>query len=667
MFKRLITWSREHLLVKELLLIIPAAVLPIIGTGLVLLKTSQTAVRHSVTEYNRNVTNQTANEINLYVTNAFNLVKSTAEIIGVSHLDQWQQETIIRNLTRRFKEFETVYITDTYGKEFAHSNLESGLKNRAMVEAVQKAFAGNFYVSEVYISPTANMPFIQISAPIKQFGEITGVLVAEVNLRGIWDLVDSIKLGKTGKAYLTSAQGRLIAHPRKSLVLTGRNMGTIPIIQSGILGKNADAEYISAEGIPSLGTSAVVSQFGWILAIEQTTAEAFAGAAKMKQQIIGLVIICAILATGIGIISAERIVHSIQQLSFGAEQVAAGNLTWRTQAGLTRRDELGKLASSFNVMTQELIHQQETIRQNERLVVLGKMASVIAHEIKNPIQSLLGFTEMMNQPEKWNQPEFRTKMQQAFARELTRLNNVLNELLDFARPHPLSFQKVQINGIINRVIYLIQEQANKANITIQTQFDPNIPLIMADEQKLEQVFLNIMLNAIEAMATRQNKSDSRIRGNDVILRGNDVILRGNDVIPAKAGTKSKINIAETGILKICTRGIEKNNLPFIEVAFADNGPGIPEKDLDKIFTPFFTTKMRGSGLGLSVAQRIVNEHHGLIMVTSQPNITTQFTIQLPFENGVQSGENSNSNFNPALKVRGVDIEERIVNNSGFVP
>jgi len=128
---------------------------------------------------------------------------------------------------------------------------------------------------------------------------------------------------------------------------------------------------------------------------------------------------------------------------------------------------------------------------------------------------------------------------------------------------------------------------------------------MADEQKLEQVFLNIMLNAIEAMATQKNKS---------------------------------------GMLTVCTRGIDKNNLPLVEVSFVDNGPGIPEKDLDKIFTPFFTTKMRGSGLGLSVAQRIVNEHRGLIMVNSQPNITTRFTIHLPFENGDQTLENSISNF-----------------------
>ncbi|MFB3895777.1 MAG: ATP-binding protein [bacterium] len=592
MLKRLIKWSRQHLLVKELLLIIPAVVLPIIGTGILLIKTSQTAVRQSVIEYNRNVTNQTANEISLYVTNAVNLIKSTAELIGVSHLDQWQQETIIRNMSRRFKEFETIYITDTYGTELVHSDLEVSHKNYSYEVAVQQAIAGNLYVSDVYISPATRSPFIQISVPIKQFGEITGVLVAEVNLRGIWDLVDSIRLGKTGKAYLTSNYGRLIAHPNKSMVLTGRNMGTIPIIKSAMAGKNADAEYISAEGISSLGTSAVVEKLGWILAIEQTTAEAFAGAKKMKGQIIGLVIICAILASGLGIVSAQRLVQPIQQLSFGAEQVAAGNLDWRASAGLTRHDEIGKLAKSFNVMTQELVYQQETIRQNERLVVLGKMASVIAHEIKNPIQSLLGFTEMMNQPEKFNQPEFRIKMQQAFSRELTRLNNVLNELLDFAKPHPLSFQKVQVNGILNRVIYLIQEQANKERIHVIPVLDTSIPMILADEQKLEQVFLNIVLNALEAMATQKTKS---------------------------------------GALTISTNRIEKNHTEYIEIIFEDNGPGILAKDLDKIFAPFFTTKMRGSGLGLSVAQRIINEHHGIILVDSEPQIKTRFTILLPMK------------------------------------
>jgi signal transduction histidine kinase len=592
MIPQLIKWGRQHLLVKELLLIIPAAVLPIIGTGILLVKTSQTAVRQSVTEYNRNVTNQTANEISLYVTNAVNLVKSTAELIGVSHLDQWQQETIIRNMSRRFKEFDTIYITDTYGKELVHSDLESTQKNYSFEVAVQQAIAGNLYVSDVYIPPATHSPFIQISVPIKQFGEITGVLVAEVNLRGIWDLVDSIRLGKTGKAYLTSNRGRLIAHPNKPLVLIGRNMSAIPIIKSGMSGKNADAEYISAEGISSLGTSAVVGKLGWILAIEQTTAEAFAGAKKMKQQIVGLIIICTILASGLGIISAQRIVQPIQQLSFGAEQVAAGNLDWQASAGLTRHDEIGKLAKSFNVMTRELIYQQETIRQNERLVVLGKMASVIAHEIKNPIQSLLGFTEMMNQPEKFNQPEFRNKMQQAFSRELTRLNNVLNELLDFARPHPLSLQKVQVNGILHRVIYLIQEQAKKERIQIVPILEPSIPMILADEQKLEQVFLNIVLNALEAMSTQKGKF---------------------------------------GSLTISTSRIEKNHTEYIEITFEDTGPGILAKDLDKIFAPFFTTKMRGSGLGLSVAQRIINEHHGIILVDSEPQIKTRFTILLPMK------------------------------------
>lgn len=590
---RLINWGRHHLLVKELILVIPAVVLPIIGTGIVLVNTSQIAVRQSVTEYNRNVTNQTANEINLYVTNAINILKSTAELIGVSHLDRWQQETIIRNITRRFKEFQSIYISDANGKEIANSDLEAILRNRATEAAVKSAKTGKQYISDVYISPTAHLPFIQIAVPIKQLGEISGVLVAEVNLRGIWDLVDSIQLGKTGKAYLTSSRGRLIAHPRKALVLTGRNMGTIPIIQSGIMGRSADAEYISAEGIPSLGTSAVVDRLGWVLAIEQSTDEAFAGARKMKQQIMVLVIICALLATGLGVISAERIVKPIQLLSVGAEQVAAGNLSWR--AGLTRQDEIGKLAGSFNVMTQELINQQETIRQNERLVVLGKMASVIAHEIKNPIQSLLGFTEMMNQPQKFSHPEFRTKMQLAFSRELNRLNNVLNELLDFSRPRPLSFHKVQVNGMLDRVIELIQEQTKKTQIRIVTQFDQMIPPVMVDEQKLEQVFLNIVINAVEAMSNQKDKH---------------------------------------GILTIRTQGIEKNETQFVEISFEDNGPGIKSENLEKIFTPFFTTKMRGTGLGLAIAQRIVQEHHGVILVNSKLHERTQFAVQLPIKNGI---------------------------------
>jgi signal transduction histidine kinase len=176
-----------------------------------------------------------------------------------------------------------------------------------------------------------------------------------------------------------------------------------------------------------------------------------------------------------------------------------------------------------------------------------------------------------------------------------------------------------VNGIITRITELIQEQAKKNQVQIITQFDQNIPLITADEQKLEQVFLNIVINSIEATAAQKNKPGKltiRTRG----IENNGVGSVSND-----AGTTAIVsgtNISNSDPVRI--------NL--IEISFEDNGPGIKPVNLDNIFTPFFTTKMRGTGLGLAVAQRIVKEHHGVILVNSKLTEQTRFVVQLPVEN-----------------------------------
>jgi len=204
------------------------------------------------------------------------------------------------------------------------------------------------------------------------------------------------------------------------------------------------------------------------------------------------------------------------------------------------------------------------------MVSLGQLASSIAHEIKNPLAGISGAMQVLAAEFPKEHPN------QVIVKEIRgqvdRLNQVVQNLLDFAKPSQPRFVEADIHEILARVLFLVKQQARELGIEIEERFGHDLPPLWVDEKQIQQVFLNVSLNALQAM-----------------------------------GCGGKLTIQTVF-----------PTADSVAVEFRDTGPGIPPEILDAVFQPFFTTKPKGTGLGLAIAQRIMREHGGEIRILSEP-------------------------------------------------
>ena len=232
---------------------------------------------------------------------------------------------------------------------------------------------------------------------------------------------------------------------------------------------------------------------------------------------------------------------------------------------------------------------QEEILRMDRLVSLGKLSSGIAHELRNPLAGIKTTAQALG--EEMTEEDPRREYLQRITKEIDRLNELLKTFFSFAKPQKLNLTPCHVRDIINEIIpFLIKEIADKG-IRFEEKNDPHLPRIRADKTQMHQVFLNLFLNAIQAMPD------------------------GGEL---KIGVSSFVSAAGDG---------PKQN--FIKAVVSDTGKGIPPHMISRIFDPFFTTKPKGIGLGLSIAYQIINKHGGTIKVESQWENGTSFVITLP--------------------------------------
>lgn len=239
---------------------------------------------------------------------------------------------------------------------------------------------------------------------------------------------------------------------------------------------------------------------------------------------------------------------------------------------------------------------ESNVQRADRLTSIGTMAAGMAHEIKNPLQSIKTFTQLL--PYRFEDGDFRKTFCEVVPPEVQRIDTIVTHLLDFARPQPVQFAPQNLRKTIEDVLALVENQLHKAGIEVLTEFPDTIHDINADDQRLHQVFLNLILNAIDAM---WNQPERRL---SVRMFYDRAHLTGK-------GQPTFFDV------------------PCVRVVLEDTGCGIPETQMRQLFTPFFTTKTDGSGLGLSVVHGIVTEHGGEIDVSSAVGVGTSFTVTFP--------------------------------------
>jgi len=293
---------------------------------------------------------------------------------------------------------------------------------------------------------------------------------------------------------------------------------------------------------------------------------------------------------GAGIL-AKRITGPLQKLVEGTVRISKGDFT--QTISVTSRDEIGDLARSFNEMTRDLLETRRRMEdanrrliQAEKLASIGRISASIAHEIRNPLTSVKLNIQKLQQSERLDEEE---KEHLGISQEgIGQIEKFIKELLNFTRVADLNQERFSMVQIIEESLKLMRNSFQEKKIVLEKRFAADLPAVVVDGDKVRQVFLNILRNAFEA-------------------------------------------VEEGGRIKVVLSCLKENGVPMIKVRISDNGCGIPEKDWENIFEPFYTTKPAGFGLGLSNARKIVEQHRGSIRIAKTTGKGTTFEVRIPCE------------------------------------
>jgi two-component system NtrC family sensor kinase len=335
----------------------------------------------------------------------------------------------------------------------------------------------------------------------------------------------------------------------------------------------------------------------------------------------------------------------IKALKNGTEHLSQGELGYQIEARSQHEDEVGDLARSFNDMSlqlraanEEIVTWAKTLEDRvlektkevkraydhvlhvERMASVGKMAAVVAHEVNNPLSGILTYSKLLRRWVESGQAEHERRQEaieclDLIAAESRRCGELIKNLLNLSRTAPMNVQLTDLRAVIDRCLLLVRHKLDLGGIELQLKLAETLPRVPCDPAQIEQVFLALIINAIDAMP-----------------RG------GNLWIEARIETR-----IETGL------NSAENE---IKIQVRDDGTGIPPDVLPQIFEPFLTTKEsgRGVGLGLAISRGIVERHHGRIEVESEPGRGTTFTITLPVPGDDTSLAGAGAS-NAATKVR----------------
>jgi two-component system sensor histidine kinase HydH len=279
-----------------------------------------------------------------------------------------------------------------------------------------------------------------------------------------------------------------------------------------------------------------------------------------------------------------------------------------------RRLDSGATCAVLRDLTQAQRLQRE-LRLRERLATVGELAAGVAHEIRNPLAGISSAAQVLLT--RFEPRDDRQKFCRVIIEQVDRLDHTVTSLLKFARPPEPQLRPGRIEDVIERVLGLEAERFAEARISVERRFAPRVPVLYLDPGLLEQVLLNLVINAVQAMPG----------GGTLTL---EVGLASRRPRPAER-TRGRRSADLGGAATASGSGEAPRPVPVVRVRVIDTGQGIPKEVLPRLFDPFFTTKASGTGLGLSISQSIVQEHGGTISIASREGRGTTVVVELPLE------------------------------------
>ena len=533
---------------------------------------------------------------------------SNAEILETK--DQRSRENFLYRILNNFPHIEEVSMISPKGMELekvskrftvAHQDLGTIRENKAFDNLKE----GRYYIGKPEIGMDNQMIFT-LGVPVGgNFGDFKGALIAKVSLRQVIQEISAIELAKDSYIMLIDEGGALIGHTDYSQVLRGQEVRESPGVME--LSKNPSGEenpsinrefqamdYQSYTGEEVLGVYGSISKVDWGVVVEQPLSTAYAPLRNMLWRLSFALVFIMTLITILGALFILYFIKPVNKLAEGVAMVKEGNLDYRITGG--SHDELGVVIEAFNEMITEIKkkrNNENLVIQGEKKAAIGSLAAGVAHEINNPMNNLYFYTTDLL--ERLEQEDINRLYEdgdineylEIIQEQIKRCTDITGNLLNFSRETTLEMERVDLERVVGETLSLTEHQLKKKNIEVTFLCEEREVGILGNQSQVQQVLLNIITNAIDAM---------------------------------ESGGVLDIKIEK-----------ESSDESFYRLTFRDRGEGIADEVKGRIFDPFYTTKPigKGTGLGLPISQAIVERMRGSIRINSRRGEGTQVVITLP--------------------------------------
>ena len=524
----------------------------------------------------------------------------------IKSLDPAQIETFLKFKKELHQAYRELRVLDLTGKEIS-TRPSSGTFEKE--EWFQRVFEKGIFISSPTISSISEPPSFIISLLIKdEKGGSLGVLQELVVMDYVASLISEPHLGKTGNLFMANPQGEIFLHERLS-ELVKKGASRVPYFKDFSFTPKPTAVYTNNQGNQVLGSWKWIPGLKCFLIAEQETEEAFHPIHLLTRRALILFGVSTVIILVIAYWAIGTVTRPMKLLGESVDSFAEGQ--FQKAIVMDRKDEIGKLVEGFTKMAAKLQkayealegkvrasntelekayyllkQRQEQLIRSEKMAALGQLSAGVAHEIRNPLTSIKIFIQSLEKEidlDESQQEDFRI-----IKKEIDRLNEIVVRFLNFARPEDPQFQPVNLSALVLDTLNLLAAKIRNHGLRQDVSFPADLPWVKGDPRQLDQVLLNLLLNAIEAMP-------------------------------------------KGGVLKVrsTVTVISETQEPRLQLIVQDTGPGIGETEKSYLFDPFFTTKEGGTGLGLSIAYAIVQKHNGQIEVESEVGNGTSFILTLP--------------------------------------
>src|SRR4028119_931079 len=556
-----------------------------------------------------------------------------SELRGLTEFNAETQRSILEGLVNSNSAYEVVGIFNSKGQVVqAMSPYESfsiSSLNLAGISGETPLFWQTFGQSQNYVSPVdvdlkTAVNAVNLAVPVRDSkNQIAGVLFARVSLNFLSQIAARSQVGKTGYSYVLDHRSVVISetgskiNPYLLQDLRGRSFVRDLSKLALASGIQSPIVYRGLRGEEVMGTGAIVRRVQWMVVVELPTAEAYAPVRKLIYVMGAVTLASALVAVGFGVAFARSITNPLKSLTSAATKMSSG--MFETRVNIAASNELGKLANAFNSMASQLeVSFIQLEHQNAHLQRLDKLKDEFlantSHELRTPLTGIIGLSESLIDGATGQLPEPTIYNLEIIALSGRRLSNLINDILDFSKLRhkniELQIKPVGIREIVDIVVTLCQPLIGTKNLQLINSVTPDLPLVDADENRVQQVLYNLIGNAIKFTES-----------GTVEISANAISLESPQLADQESSVTSQL---QSLILR-----------SKLQITVSDTGIGIAEDKLERIFKSFeqadgsTAREYGGTGLGLAVTKKLVELHGGEIQVSSKVGIGSQFTFSLP--------------------------------------